>query len=500
MPRFSERRLMLKMALSGLAAAGVSSIPAARLAARESQEGEALDCVIVGGGVSGLTAGWKLRDRNILVLEAADYAGGRAIGGQHNGWHYPKGTEYLGAAEGIFAEMIQALGLEFHQIPAPMDTTYRNGSFYKGSGQKTAMLIENGGRGVYNDFLDTLSAIAQDYAPVPDHDVKGPLARLDTITCRAWFEELGLPQIYHDTYDVMSRGLFGATIDEVSALGAFEEIAFDFEGAARIRDREEVEELKRELSPSGSYTFAHGIAQFTTALGRALGDKLRLSAQVSSITGNDEDGYVVTYTTPDGEFEVEADSVILATPTPISTAIGAAVLSPEQKDILNAVPYAPYVTVAVFSDEPVYDGGFDLALPGESFFTDLYDCTWVQRRVDPEAKAYPGYVASFYVAPRSYKDHSIMSMSDEDLLTRCKQDLERIFPGRAARIKGFDVHRHPYAYPVPVVGQFERLMRLHATLGGGLQLAGDGVNYPTFQTAIMAGEIAADRVLDYVAD
>ena len=35
------------------------------------------EAVIVGGGIAGLTAGWALRDRKILVLDATDRVGGR---------------------------------------------------------------------------------------------------------------------------------------------------------------------------------------------------------------------------------------------------------------------------------------------------------------------------------------------------------------------------------------------------------------------------------------
>ena len=35
------------------------------------------EAVIVGAGIAGLTAGWTLRDRKILVLEATDRVGGR---------------------------------------------------------------------------------------------------------------------------------------------------------------------------------------------------------------------------------------------------------------------------------------------------------------------------------------------------------------------------------------------------------------------------------------
>lgn len=498
MRRLSKRRQVLKWMMGALASGGIASIPVSR-ALSSTGDAKVYDAIIVGAGVSGLTASWLLRDLNILVLEAADYAGGRALSGEYNGWRYPKGTEYLGAPEGVFAEMIDALGLTLHQIPAPMDSTYSDGRFYHGFGQKAARLAYKGGRGAYNRLLETLHGIYEIYEPVPNHDPSGPLARLDTISCRQWFEEMELPQVYHDTYNVMSRGLFGATIDEVSALGAFEEIAFDFEGATPLLTQEQVDEIAVEISESGAYTFAHGIAEFTTAVGRALGNKLKLQTPVAEVSGSGDQGYSVVYQTPSGEkVAVEANSVILATPTPITTMVARTILTDEQREILQSVPYAPYITAAVFSDDPIYDQGFDLALPNDFFFTDLYDCTWVQRRVDPAAKAYKGHVASFYIPPQSYREPGFIDRSEEDIILRCKADLERVFPGRAKRIIGHDIHLHPFAYPVPVIGQFGRLTRLHETLTGGMQLAGDGVIYPTFQTAITAGEIAAGRIREYL--
>ena len=35
------------------------------------------DAIVVGAGVAGLSAAWDLRDRDVLVLEAADRLGGR---------------------------------------------------------------------------------------------------------------------------------------------------------------------------------------------------------------------------------------------------------------------------------------------------------------------------------------------------------------------------------------------------------------------------------------
>ncbi len=493
-----HRRRAIKAIATGVASVGLLLRSGA--SSGEGTEPESgFDTVIVGGGIAGLTAAYVLRDRNIVILEAEARVGGRTLTGTRGGWSYAKGTEYLGIPEGIFAEMVDQLDLAPVEITAPMDITFRGGRFHAGSGAKAKYLIDEGGLHTYNRFLRALTQIGKDYAPVPEHDPKGPLAWLDDITARAWFEKMGLPEVYHTTYNVMARGLFGANLDQVSALGAFEEIAFDFEGAEPLEGMDEARALARETAPSGAYTFKTGITEVSDAIAGHLGDRLRTRARATRIIGSDEDGYVVRYLDGDGKTHaLEADSVIVATPTPITLKIAGAVLSAEQKGILARIPYAPYITAAIFSDRPIFDKGFDLAVPDGWFITDVYDSTWVQRHLDPAAGGFSGAVASLYIAPKGYNDAEFPTLSDGQIMRRGLSDLDRIFPGASARITGFDIHRHRYAYPVSTLGAFGRLTRLHRTLTGGMQLAGDGVNYPNYQTAIMSGEVAAERIVEFL--
>ena len=87
-----------------------------------------------------------------------------------------------------------------------------------------------------------------------------------------------------------------------------------------------------------------------------------------------------------------------------------------------------------------------------------------------------------------------------EILAGCLRDLEAIFPGRAARVTGHAVFRHPHGYPVSTPGAFARLAALHRDLDGrGLQLAGDGVIYPTFEAAVESGALAAERIEDFLS-
>ena len=94
-------------------------------------------------------------------------------------------------------------------------------------------------------------------------------------------------------YNVTARGLFGANLDEVSALGAVEEIAFDFEGAERLDSPDDLAAPDSVGEGSGAYAPATGIAAITDALAAGLGGRFRPGHRVTAVAGSEAEGFTV---------------------------------------------------------------------------------------------------------------------------------------------------------------------------------------------------------------
>ncbi len=74
--------------------------------------GERYDAVIVGAGIAGLTAAWELRDRAILVLEAADRVGGRMRSEPRGPYWLNLGAHLFGGPGSLLDRLIKEVGLE----------------------------------------------------------------------------------------------------------------------------------------------------------------------------------------------------------------------------------------------------------------------------------------------------------------------------------------------------------------------------------------------------
>jgi hypothetical protein len=174
--------------------------------------------LVVGGGIAGLTVAYKLRDRNVLVLEAADEVGGVSKAGTWQGIDYAIGAAYIidpapdseDARELAGFRLLEELGLRRRGEDLTKDRSLQR----RLSGDANHCVFSNRrvipeaevysprNRRFFEHVLDS-----DDYPSVPPAD-PALVDALDRLSFRAFLENTAL-----------QRKIYGRTVGPISALG-----------------------------------------------------------------------------------------------------------------------------------------------------------------------------------------------------------------------------------------------------------------------------------------
>jgi len=444
-----------------------------------------LDAVIVGGGASGLAAAWLLKDYRIRVLESEAVAGGRTIGGQWRGFHYAKGTEYIGEPEGALAAWIDDLGLEALAIPPPTGGVAMDGRLW--AGRDILGFLPGAARDDYQRVAERLEALYEGGIGAAVDGGAGGVARMarwDRQTVADWLAAEGIHPLVRALIDVENRDLFGAANGDLSLAWNVPEMAWN------LYDPDEAE-------TSGVYSFRLGMQEIIDAAGRGLGaGVVETGARVERIERTVDNSHPlrIHYLKAGRRIRLAARACILTVPAPIAAAVAEPILSGSARRTLVSVPYAPYVTVNLMLKRRVLHETWSVAAIGEVFVT-LYDALRTQVAVDYRGPA----VLGVYVALERAGDRSLLALSDKALVQRILDGLERYVPGITGLVVDADIQRFTYAFPVFDTGHTKRLLALadDDSVAGPLVLAGDYMVYPTFDGAVESAVNAVDRLEDY---
>jgi protoporphyrinogen/coproporphyrinogen III oxidase len=425
------------------------------------------DVVIVGGGIAGLAAAWRLRHRDVLLLEAGDRLGGRMRSDPCGEYWLNYGAHLVPGPGSLVDGMARECGLETVAVSGSM------------RGLAIGSTVVGDGRVETYPFRLPLAVRDRIALAKAGLKVKRAVAHYHRLEQRSGFED-------HRTFRRF-LGPLPPAVDEIFACAAHRATAEPFELSAGSGVALFALVWGGKSSLIGRNLLG-GSGRLPAALGRELGERARTGCRVHAIRPDGAD-LVVHY---DGG-DVSARHVIVAAQAPYAAPLVAPVAA-QTALALSRLSYGAFLSVAVETSETTampYDDLYAVATPGRVF--DMFtNQAHALRGAGPRRPG--GSLMLFAGAQGAAK---LMQEPDEPIVDRFLADLHELYPQTRGAVAGATVHRwelgNVYARP----GRSRLQASLEGPLGAyeNLHLAGDYfAELGNIEAAARAGRAAAERV------
>jgi protoporphyrinogen oxidase len=432
-----------------------------------------LDFVIVGGGLSALTAAHKLKNHNYLLLEQYPQLGGQARGENHNGLWYSLAAAYFVDLEGAVGRLCDEFGLKPVSIgPEKNSYLWQNKWFNGIKGAESNVLYKNF-KALESDIKPIMDRCASTGLDIPVADSE--LLRLDGIK-------------YSDLltgYDAQFKEIMTACISS-SACGSVDTVSA-LAGANLVAD-----------FFNTSYVFPGG----NPALARALEEEIRDSGAERLKTGAfvwhveiGDNSAEVVYSDASGMHRVKCRHVIITTPPLVSGRILANVKN-SAKANLFWFRYGSYLVANVMLKERLFKGPYDnfTTLPYPFADITVAETPYVKNGT---YKAEMGQILTVYqpFAPGTAGRSLLLEGDRTKLAADILEPLNKLVP-MAGKIDQVVLSRWGHAIAVPYPQYYSRINQILANTGDSYSLAHSSLyGMQCLEAAVQAGTKAAQRAL-----
>lgn len=444
-------------------------------------ESSQVDFVIVGGGMAALTAAYRLRHENFLLLEQYEETGGQSRGETtREGLSYSLGAAYYCDDEGATAKLVAEMGLKPQALGGD-----KNDFFFR---QKTYNEADKSLQNVLYQGLKDLEPIIR---PVKDLELsiednfsqalsldKGKLKDLLT----------PLSPAFRTFLDSHLKSSICGTSDEVSIVS----------GSWLLQDLFQ----KSYVLPGGN-----------PALGRALrlelnkgGDRIKTEAFVWSAKVDDS-GATVVYEKRGRLKQVRCRHLIMATPPMVTGRILSGVTN-ECKGPLFTFRYGSYLVANLIFDEEVFPGTYDnfRALSPECGITDIIKAETPYVKEGTYRKSMGSVLTVYRPWSPGTEGREKLAAGDRSIFAQeilSGAEIQAAEGGRPLagnwrrQLKEVVLSRWGHAIVVPTPGYFRRLAALsRANQSPVYSLAHSSLaGIQCLESAVIAGERAARRAL-----
>lgn len=429
-------------------------------------DNDTYETVIVGAGLSGLTAAWYLRDRKILILEEANDPGGNITCGAWQGWYYSHGALYFSQPEPEMQQFIRDLNLIPVRIPPPLEATGIKQHIYSGNNLLAYMSAPEREDYVrlYNRIGDYMAMGVKNSLLYRPGDLAA-YSTLEPLSAEAWLQQESYTATVAGCLDTRNRSTLSTTNDIQSFL-------FDIPATS------ERMQLPHDSNRSSLFTFAGGMAELTGRLAETAGDRLITRARVSGITTDSDSLVSVTYLVDGTARTIRTRSIILAIPAPQAATLVTAGLSDGARATLSSVTYTSLITLNIFTSERFLTGTWSVTCADNSFVA-MYDEIRPQSENGTDGKG----ILSLHFAPSGPADSAFLRRGDGEILNQAYADLALYYPELHSAVEGYDIRRIRWYRPVTGPGYRSVIDALNRdkSVHGPIFLAGDYLVYPSVE-------------------
>jgi protoporphyrinogen/coproporphyrinogen III oxidase len=376
------------------------------------------DVVIVGGGVSGLTAAYRLQHRDFLLLEKEPHWGGNAYEMEYEGSTYGTGSAFLVKDEYTYP-FAKEIGLPLLPINSP------DASILRGE-----LVLDTWGDGL--NKLPYPAAVREGFKKFKKEmlaiDVEKRGNELDNKPFSDFLK--GYPAELKQWWDSFGPSNWGAASEETAAGLAIENL----------------QEMAGESHADDRYTWPGGLGAITKKLADILEakhkDRMQTGATTVAVVSEKEEVHV-TYMLGGELKTVAAKCVIMATPKFITRRIVEG-LPDKQSDAMHQIRYIPYPVVNLIFDKPVFNHGYDTWCPGNSF-TDVIVADWViQKQAGYQQKF--NILSCYTPMPEQNRGYLLNEIGARNIAAHVLSDFQRLMP--EFNVDPVEVHIYRRGHPL----------------------------------------------------
>lgn len=332
---------------------------------------EEIDVAVVGGGISGLTSAYLLREHNPVIFEMHNQFGGAARGEQWNGVPYSLGNAYVITPDpGTFLEDIyQELGMnevvrvDQSQSPVELEGEVLPG-FFDGQGVdfNTALAIAK-----YRKIVTQMANIDYPEIPLVGGSEDAWVYELDQKTLKQDIQDrmgMPIPDVLAAAIQSYCYSSFAAGWEEISAAGGWNFLA--------------AEEFGRWVCPGGNSFMAQKMWEALKVLDDNVPEPCRpyhirggcrvVDVRAVSGPGNKSQ---VTWVGTDGRCRaLLAKKVVMACPKFICKGIINELIVEDvaKYDAMDSLEYRGYLVANILLDAPIKRDFYDIFLLGDGIY------------------------------------------------------------------------------------------------------------------------------------